>query len=831
MTSYTAWSRNEVIGIVRDSVTLDNLEYVNVFSIQAKKGVMTDEKGIFKITAPVGSSIRISSMGYEEKNIRIANIRDTLSVYLTPRTYDLSELTVRPHKEKYSKHNNPAVDLIEQVRKDYPKVSPFETTSYNYEGYSKTVLGINDYKGEGSMANYTGRKLRFLNNYIDTAAWTGKPVLDLSLKEKVFHRIHKDSKGNTVEITDAILESGIDESFNMDNVRVILEDMLREIDPYSNDVYVLQNKFVSPLSAIGPDFYKYFITDTVNIGKDRCVELSFVPKSPETFSFVGKVYIPVGDGPRYVRRISMRIPSAINLNYARNIFVNQNFSLDASGKLHKIMDDINIELQLIPGTPELYASRKTRYRNFTYDVGDDILPYLSMLGPRFDMVGYDTRNETFWEQHRQLELSRAEKAMNGMMRDFRKLPLLYWGEKVLKVLVNGYIRTGKESKFDIGPVNTLISYNAVEGLRLRLGGKTTAYLNPRFFVRGYGAYGCRDHKWKYSAEAEYSFINKKYHSLEFPSNGINAKIQYDLDHIGEHYLFTNSDNVFLSLKRKQSELAIYRRLYQLEYNLELRNNFSVNAGYRHETQYATPWVEFIDVNGFKVPKYHEGVFRVSLRYAPGERFIQSAERRSPINMDAPVFTVTHEYGPKGVLGSDFSFNKTEVSFRKRFWFSAFGYANVILKGGKIWSSVPFPALLWQNANLSYTIQPESYSLLNPMEFAMDCYGGWDIEYYMNGLLFNRIPLIKKAKLREILGFKGFAGHLSKKNNPEYNSGLFRFPVDSHTLPMEKTPYMEISAGIDNIFTILRVDYVCRLTYRNQPGIDKSGLRISLHFSF
>lgn len=252
---------------------------------------------------------------------------------------------------------------------------------------------------------------------------------------------------------------------------------------------------------------------------------------------------------------------------------------------------------------------------------------------------------------------------------------------------------------------------------------------------------------------------------------------------------------------------------------------------RHETQEATEWIPFMRADGVYDRNFKQAALRLVLRYAPGEKFVQAVTSRKPINLDAPVFLLTHEFDSRGLFGADFTLNKTELSIQKRFWFSAFGYADIILKGGIIWSKVQFPALLWQNANISYTIQPESYTLLNPMEFAMDKFASLDLTYFMNGLIFNRIPLIKKLKLREVFTFKGFAGSLSKKNNPEYNDDLYRFPHASGTVAMGRTPYMEIGAGIDNILTILRVDYIWRLTYRNMPGIDKRGLRISLHFSF
>jgi len=275
----------------------------------------------------------------------------------------------------------------------------------------------------------------------------------------------------------------------------------------------------------------------------------------------------------------------------------------------------------------------------------------------------------------------------------------------------------------------------------------------------------------------------------------------------------------------------YRRLAKLGYILELPNNFSVEASLNHETQYATRWLPFTFADGRSDASYRQASACLTLRWAPGEKFVQGRTQRLPLNMDAWVLQLSHEYGPKGMLGADFTLNRTELSVRKRLWLSAFGYTDIVLKMGKVWSSVYYPALMWPNANLSYTIQPESYSLMNPMEFANDQYAALDFTYFGNGILFNRVPLLKKLKIREAVTFKGLIGSLSDKNNPEKNNNIYRFPVDSKSRPMGKTPYMEVGVGIDNILTFLRVDYVWRLTYRDAPDIDKSGVRISLHFSF
>ena len=417
------------------------------------------------------------------------------------------------------------------------------------------------------------------------------------------------------------------------------------------------------------------------------------------------------------------------------------------------------------------------------------------------------------------------------MDRLRKMKFFYWTEKVLLTVISGYITTGHKSKVDFGPINTFISKNATEGWRFRLGGITTANLSKRIFARAYGAYGTHDHKWKYNGELEFSFNDKKYHSREFPMNAIRATYEYDVDALGQHYLYTNADNFLMSFKRKDVNLSTYRRRAQLEYNLELRNHLSFNLTAKHEQMASTPYVPFITATGESVHHYTTAGLVATIRWAPGEKFMQRITTRQPVNFDAPVFLIRHEFMPRGFLRTDFTVNKTELLIQNRFWFSAFGYMDFMVKGAKIWSQVQFPALLWQNANLSYIMTPEAFVLLNPMEFAMDQYASLDLTYYANGALFNRIPGINKLKIREVVTFKGFMGNLSKKNNPEFNNNLFRFPEGANTIPMGKTPYMEVGVGIDNILTILRIDYVWRLTYRDRPNISRSGLRISAHFAF
>ena len=821
-------SAKVIRGEVTDSITGEPLPFVNVYFKKSKGGTLTDANGIFEFSSTnVADSLQITSLGYFPKTLPASS--GYMKVRLSPATKSLAEVIIRPKKEKYSKKNNPAVILMEQLRKSYSEHDPRKRPFYKISKHEKMALGLNNFNFEGESKG-AKKKFGFLKDYVDTSSVTGLPYLSLLVKERIADDIYSSDRPHK-EIVRAKRSNGIDEAFDQDNTSNMLVEAFREIDVSSNDITLLGNRFVSPLSNIAANYYKFYITDTLAMDGKKFVELTFVPHNPESMGFNGRMYIPAEDSIKYIHKLVMRVPASINLNYVRNMYIIQDNIIDSDGYIHKQSDIMASEFQIIPGTQAFYAERKTFYGDRSYTENIDWDKYFLAGGEHLEMSDALVRNDDYWEENRLIPLSSSEKHTENLITRLRKVPIFYWSEKILSVLVQGYVKTGKDSKIDLGPVNTLVSYNSVEGVRFRVGAMTTANLSKRIFGRTYVAYGLRDKRFKYRLDGEFSLVDKKYHFREFPVNGFRLTHQYDYDMIGQHYLFTNPDNVFLSWKRKPSNKVTMRRLSLLSYILEKDNGWSLEASLRHERQKPTFWLPFTKADDSKLSHFNTTSLFLKIRFAPGEKFYQSKSERLPINLDAPVIQLTHEYGPKGFLGSDYEINKTELSLQKRFWFSAFGYTDIILKGGITWSSVYYPSLMWGNANLSYTIQPESYSLMNPMEFPLDHYVAWDLTYWGNGVLFNRIPLVKKLRLREVVTFKGLWGGLNKRNNPSYNSNLLQFPHETATTYMHGTPYMELSAGLDNILTILRVDYVWRLTYRNSPGIDHSGVRISLHFQF
>jgi len=816
----------QVTGLVRDSLSHEGIAHASIALVGTSEGTLAGETGGFTVNSRASfSRLRVTALGYRPKVVEIKPGRGNVVVVdLVAEGVELDEVVVRRGKERYSKKNNPAVEMVKRLRERRDDGDPRRMPHYGYCRYERMMLGL------GNLDDLISKpeEQQWIEQYADTSLLTGQRVLPFSIKETVAREYY--GGGTHKRLIMGTSSAGIDEHINQEGIKKVLDDYMGDIDIFQNDVTLLTNRFVSPLSRIAVDFYKFYLNDTVVVDGERCAVLSFVPFTPQTFGFLGRLYVSLEDTTMFIKRVTMGVPHDINLNYVEAMSIVQDFERGQGGTRLKVRDDMEISLRLLPGLPELFARRETSYRDHNFERPEGGV--FNFPEEQHAAASAAFMPDEFWLEYRPGGMRTTATSLQEMMKRLRGSRLFYWAEQVIVVIVNGYIPTAKVSRFDIGPLNTFISGNSVEGLRLRLGGMTTVNLSRHWFARGYVAYGFRDKKFKYMGSLEYSFPAKKAMDQEFPVHSIRLTHRYDVDKLAQHYLYTNQDNVFLTLKRHKDVRMQYLRTTRLDYRHEWYNHFSLSLGLEHNIHEATPWVPFVRPDSTACRRYTQAGLTVQLRFAPGETFYQTRSYRIPINMDAPIITLSQTYMPKGFMGSLHELNKTELGIQKRFWFSAFGYADVILKGEKVWSQVAYPDLLLPNVNLSYTIQSESYSLMKPMEFVNDQALSWDLTYWGNGVLMNRLPLIKRLRLREVLSWRGVWGSLSDKNNPAMGDpSLFVFPADALCQPMGSKPYMEAGVGLDNIFTVLRVDYVWRLTYRDHAGTDRHGIRIQLHFNF
>ena len=502
------YSRTIVNGLV-DSISGEPLSYVNVYLKGSDKGVLTDDDGKFRISTTVNFiSLQITSLGYNAKEVFVEKGKtNDIVVKLSASSTTLQEVVVKPKKDQYSKKNNPAVIFMEKIRSKYKDYDPRNHKYFSYNKYEKMVFALNNFSPE-QKKDWLTNKFSFIFEYLDTSDVSGKPILTVSVKEKVSKKMYRSHPSAEKEIIEGVKRAGIDDVFDEESIQRFMEDIFREIDIFQNDITIMQNRFVSPLSHIASNYYKFYLSDTIPIGGDKCIELSFVPHNVESFGFTGRLYVPIGDTTMFIKKIVLNVPKAINLNYVQNIYVVQNYIKAEDGSRLKVSDDMTVEFEVIPGTQGLYARRQTGYQDFSFDKVDEYEEYYDREGREFVSDLAMMQPDQFWKDNRQIPIKSNEDSMKKLLAKLREVPLFYWTEKVVTILVSGYIHTGKDSKFDFGPMNTTISANTAEGARFRVGGMTTANLNKRLFARGYIAYGTLDRKFKYGAELEYSFNEK-----------------------------------------------------------------------------------------------------------------------------------------------------------------------------------------------------------------------------------------------------------------------------------------------------------------------------------
>ena len=837
-----AQSFTSASGIVKDSITGEPLPFVSVYFDGSTIGAMTDDNGTFTLQNNQGyTKLAAASLGYDTKfiDLKPGKKNDNLEVLLKPTAFEISEVVVKPKREKYTRKDNPAVELIKKViaHKNDNRIEA--KPEYQTEVYEKLSLSLDNFNPNLDKNKFL-KKFKFIKNYLDTSEFNGKPILTVSVRENLSDFYYRKSPKAEKTIVRAKRMQGIDKTLDDGGgITSNLEEIFKSINIFDNNIPILLNRFVSPLSStLATTYYHYYIMDTLDVGGDKCVDLAFVPANSESYGFTGRLYITL-DGNYAVKKVLLNTPANINLNWVDKLRIEQEFKQMPDSTWVLDQENTFVNFYVVKGTQQLYAHQLRNYDNYNFNVqnADSVF---GLLGALHVLPEATAQPDTFWTHNRPIPLKEKEDALKDLLGQLRKVPAFNAIIKTAEILITGYIPTAndkKVTKFDFGPMNTTFSANHLEGFRMRVGGMTTANLNPYWFASGYLAYGTNDRKIKYNLKLTHSFTKKEYHEGENPVNNLSFIQEYDVYTPGQDFLFTSKDNIFVAWKVGEPVTKMqYIRKSVLQYEKEWLNGLTWKSWIMNQNNEAAGTLQYIkrDESGnlYHIKDFTTSEIGTQLRFAPGERAYNGRSGKESVfnlSKDAPVFKLSHQLGIKGVLGGDYNYNHTEISAEKLIWLSSFGHIDAQVKAGKVWDKVPFPLLILPNTNQSITIQPEAFHMMNALEFVTDQYVSFNATYYLKGWILNRIPGIKWLRLREVLSFNMIYGGLTDKNNPTLTPGLFLLP--DGTQPLGSTPYMECSVGLENIFKILRIDYYRRLTYLDHPDIKKGGIRIALRFTF
>ncbi|WP_293304732.1 DUF5686 and carboxypeptidase-like regulatory domain-containing protein [Pedobacter sp. UBA5917] len=823
--------RTVVSGTVRDAVTKETLPNVSVFFKDTHIGTQTDVNGKYTLVSPnPQSELSFNYVGYRTvfKNI-VASATQEFDVALVPDARALDEvIIVGGKKVRYRNKDNPAVELIRQViaHKDENRIKSYNTVSFReYEKMLFSLSNVSEkFKNKRMFRNY-----QFLFQEQDSTLIGGKNLLPVYIEEKLADNFlsKNPEKNKTIIIGEKQVQF---DSRYIDNkgLKTYFDRMYQDIDIYKNNISVISNEFLSPIADSAPTFYKFFITDTIKTQKPEIMELSFTPRNTGDMLFEGKIYV-TNDSHYAVTGASFGVNKSINLNFVRALKIDLDFEANDKGKYSLSKSNLLADFGIGKTKGIGFTGERTvTFKNYQFDT---VLPD-SVFKGKSTVVLADAgkRDDRFWEKNRLDTISKNQLKIYGNIDTLQNLPSFKRTMKIVTLLFAGYQNLGP---YEIGPVNTFYSFNNVEGLRLRVGGRTTPELSKRYYFENYLAYGIKDEKWKFFLSGTYSFNNKSIY--EFPQNYIRASFQRDTKIPGQELQFVQEDNFLLSFKRGVNDMLLYNDFYRVDYVREFENHFSYNLGFKKWSQTPAGGLSYLNENNQLVNRLTTSELSLQLRYAPNEKFYQGKIYRVPIADRYPVFTLRYAAGLKGVLGGEYNYHNLLGSIDKRFYLSQLGYSDVTVEGSYIAGKVPFPLLDIHRANQTYAYQLNSYNLMNFLEFVSDHYVSINIDHNFNGFFFNKIPLLKRLKLREVVSFKALYGGLRNENNPNFQSGLYQLPVYENgaqrTYALGNDPYMEGSVGVGNIFKLLRVDLVKRFNYLNNPEVSEWGIRARVKFDF
>jgi len=822
-----------VSGTVTDAGTKQALPYVAILFTNSSIGTNSNDQGKYSLstTTQTYDHIKISFLGYKDAILPvIPGKTQVINVKLFPIAQQLSAVNIHAgKKQKYRNKDNPAVELIRQVIAHKEQNRPESYPYVEYKEYDKMMFSFVNVSNTLSDKKFF-RKYKFVLDNRDSTTVPGKSLLPVYLEEKLSQNYYRKSPEKTKTIMLGQKKVDFGASVDMDGVSGYFKHMYADIDIYENSIFLMTNNFLSPIANGAPGFYKYFITDTIVINHTKVVELSFLPRNTTDMLFEGKIYVTL-DGNFAVQHVKLYVNKAINLNFVKSLNVNLDFEQNPDGRYHlsksTMLADFGITKTKKGG---LFGSRTITFDNYVVNKPHPDSTYAgqSVVIPDTSLA----KTDQYWAQNRLDTLTTAESKVYKNIDSLKNMPSFKRTMDIATLLFAGYKSFGPD--FELGPANTFYSFNPVEGFRARLGGRTTPALSQRYYFETYAAYGFKDEKWKYFLSATYSINDKSIY--KFPQNYIRASVQKDVTIPGEDLQFVEEDNFLLSFKRGNNDKYLYNAFYKLDYMHEYESHFSYDLTFTNRTQSPAGSLYFANDGGTNnIYDLTTSEANLTLRYAPGEQFYQGKIYRIPIPNKYPVFSLSYTQGFKDVFNSSYNYQKLHAQIDKRFYLSQLGFADVRVEASHIYGQVPYPLLDIFRANQTYAYDLYSYNLMNFLEFVGDHYESVNIDQHFQGFFFNKIPLFKKLKWREVASFKGIWGGLSDNNNPALNPNLYQFPIDGNGKPITNalgnTPYIEGSVGIENIFKFIRVDLVRRFTYLDNPGVAKWGIRTLVQFDF
>lgn len=811
---FSAVSQKTIIsGKVIDAVTKESLPFSPVMFVGTKSGTQTDLDGNYRIETYYSSdSLRVMVLGYIGQTKKVKQgVSLVVNFELLPATNETVEVIIRPDDGP-----NPAITLMKKVIRNKKINNREKLDAYEYEVYNKVEFDLNNLS-EKFQKRKVFKPFEFVFEGIDTTQ--EKPYLPVFMTESLSDFYFKRNPKLSKEVVKATKVSGVEN----ESINQFLGDMYQNINVYDNELVIFGKSFTSPISAYCLGFYDYDLIDSAMIDSKWCYKLQFFPRRKSELLFFGEMWI--NDSTYALKNIEATIAEGANINWIKNFQVKQDYDEVEKEVWMLTHDELLVDFNMVEKHPGVYGRKSSSYKNFIINKERPEEAYKGITDIEV-LEDASHHDDAFWEKSRHIQLSAKEERIYHMVDTLKNLPQFVTISNVVNLFVNGYKVVGK---FEFGPYYTLYSFNPIEGNRFRLGGRTSNEFSKRLMLEGYAAYGLRDERFKYAGGFTY-IMNKN------PRTALNVFAKRDMEQLGLGTGAFRQDNVLSSVFRRNpankltdvTELSGYFErewLYGLSNKLIFKHRVLKPAGSNYK------YVKFRPELNQQQQVSYLITSEVSLytRFAFKEKFVYGEFERISLGTTYPTVEIQYSYGVPNLIGAQFEYHKFVSRISDKMRFGPLGYIRLTAEVGRIFGNLPYPLLMMHQGNETFFYDEGSYNTMNYFEFVSDEWASLWASYHAEGIFFNKVPLLRRLKWREVASAKAVVGGYDSRNDLILSRDFDNDGVaDIQSL---RKPFIEAAIGVENIFKVLRIDFIWRLTYLDNPNIVKYGIRAKLQFDF
>ena len=820
------WAQTKVSGEVKDEYG-EPVAFANVIFKDSNEGTITNENGRFYLESEnIHDGLWVSFVGYELLAVPLEK-RTTyeLTITLKEEASALDEVVI--FSGKTSKKDNPAITILKKIWENRRENGVKKFKQYSYDKYEKLEFDINTIDSS-LIKSKIFKGMEFVWDQIDTSKVTGNSYLPIFINE-AFSKVYGD---NLLKKEKEILEGNKNSGFeNNQTLIAFVKDLYKEYNVYDNYLKFFDKAFTSPLSRTGVDVYNYVLLDSAYRDNKWCYNIVYYPRRKNELTFKGDFW--VNDTTWAIKEINLQASKSANLNWVREVYIEQEFDV-LNDSIFLITRDYflsDFSFRKKEDAQGIYGKRTTLFDNYTFDVQKEKSFYTEQIDPYQPEI-YD-RSDSFWEERRLEKLNKDEQGVYAMLDTLKNLPRFKALYNIGATLASGYYQVGN---VDVGPVFSIFGFNEAEGMRIRLGGRTYFSQNDPWRLEVFGAYGFKDHRFKYGVSGKW-LLDRKSRFTIFGGNRkdveqTGASLTSSTDVLGRN--LASSSLISIGANDRLTRVNLSTAGFSLEPVKNL--NIRVTGSFRTlKSATKTFSLDYFDENGNIQSELSQSEIELGFFYTPKKKTSGYSVERTIINDgEYPSFFLGYTYGTKGLLGGDFEYSKVQALYTQPWNIGGLGKAYTTIEIGKTFDEVPLALLNPVPGNQTLFSIYNTFTQLDYYEFVSDTYASFHFQHNFGGRVFSRIPFLRKLNLREIIGFRTIYGNISQENI-ELSRPAFEVLTDRPLTPENLSPseelYWEWSVGIGNIFRVFRIDFNFRGNYLDNPGARDFGVTGVFRFSF